>query len=226
MSRFGCWLTRRRLVEYLYGELSTEGSNRIKFHLEACSSCRKVWEELKLVSSVADTVRQDEPPAAFWEFYSGRVIARISEAKTHRRFGNFYGYKRILLPSLSLLLFFSIFLGSTSLYQVNREIEKHRELLQNVETIWNLDLVDELNQDQVFFSEPLDQPCKSEAVKLSKGDIWKRLHKFQQLPIAEQNLILANYEKWSVYPVDKRVISKRIYHILKNAGHPALKKLK
>jgi hypothetical protein len=216
-------------VEYLCGELSKEKGRRVAYHLEACPDCRKVGEGMKMAADAVKGLPLPEPPAAFWDFYAGRVMKRISETRTRRHFGNLYGYKKFLLPSLSVLLFFSIFLGSTNFYQVNREIEKHRELLQNVETIWNLDLVEDLveqlNQGNVLFSEPLDQPYQAETTALSKGDIWRRFHKFQQLPVSEQKLILANYQKWTGYPKPRQVTSKRIYCILKTADHPALKRL-
>ena len=110
MTRLSCWLIRRRLVEYLYGELSGEKGRCVASHLEACSDCRKVWEGMKTAVDAVKDLPRPEPPAAFWDFYTGRVMKRISETKTRKHFGNLYGYKKLLLPSLSVLLFFSIFL--------------------------------------------------------------------------------------------------------------------
>ena len=225
MNKPGCWLTRKRLVEYLYGELSGKRKNRVASHLETCSRCRKAWENIKTAADAADRLTRTEPPAAFWDFYSGRVIARISANHRLQPVKNLYGFKKFLVPSLSFLLVFSIFLGGARSYRIDREITRNRELYQNVEEIWNLDLIDHLIQDEVIFSEPIDQPHELDKVARSKKEIRQRYHKFQNLPVAEQNRILTNYQKWTGYPESRQTTTKRIYRILKTANHPDLKRL-
>ena len=222
-------MTRRRLVEYLYGELSGEKGRRVASHLEACPDCRKVWEGMKTTADAVKGLPLPEPPATFWEFYAGRVMKRISETKTRRHFRNLYGYKKLLLPVISFLLFISISLGGARSYLIKKEITRNHELYQNMETIWNLDLienlVDQVNQGSVLFSGLLDQPSQAEAA-LSKGEIRQRFHKLRNLPVSEQNLILANYQRWTDYTEDRQIVSKQIHHVLKTANHPALKSLK
>lgn len=225
MNRFGCWLTRKGLVEYLYGELSGEKKNRIASHLETCSCCRKVWEDMKTAADKADRLTQPEPPAAFWDFYAKRVTARISENLQHRPIKDLHNFKKFLVPVISFLLFVSISLGGTRSYLIKQEISRNQELYRNVETIWNLDLINQFIQDEVLFSEPTDQPNPPELRVRSKKEIRQRFHKFQNLPVAEQNLILTNYQKWTGYSKDRQIVSKQIHHILKTANYPALKKL-
>ena len=226
MNKLGCWLTRKRLVEYLYGELSGEKKNRITSHLETCSRCRKIWDGIKTATDAADRLIQPEPPGAFWDYYSKRVTARISENRRRRPVESLYGFKKFLVPSLSFLLLFSILLGGARYYRIDQEITRNRELYQNVEEIWNLDLIDQLIQDEVVFSEPANQPNPTELRVRSKKEVRQQFHKFRNLPVSEQNLILANYQKWTGYPESKQIATKRIYRILNTADHPALKKLK
>ena len=226
MNRLSCWLTRKRLVEYLYGELSGEKGRRVDSHLEACPDCRKVWEGMQTTADAVKGLPWPEPPAAFWDFYAGRVMKRISETRTRRHFGNRYSYKKLLLPVISFLLFVSISLGGARSYLIKQEISRNHELYQNAETIWNLDLIDQFIQDEVLFSEPIDQPNPPELRVISEKEIRRRFPKFQRLPVSEQNLILANYQKWTGYTKDRQIVSKQIHHALKTANYPALKRLK
>ena len=225
MNRLSCRLTRRKMVEYLYGELSGEKSRCVASHLEACPDCRKVWEGMKRTVDAVKGLPRPEPPAAFWDFYAGRVTARISENPRRLPVEGLYGFKKILIPIISFLLFVSISLGGARSYLMEKEITRNHELYQNVETIWNLGLIDQFIQDEVLFSEPIDQPNPPEPRVRSKQEIRQRFHKFRNLPVAEQNLILANYQKWTGYTKDRQIASKRIHHILKTANHPALKRL-
>jgi hypothetical protein len=214
------------MVEYLYGELFGEKDRRVASHLEVCPDCRKVWEGMKITADTVKDLPQAEPPAAFWDFYAERVTARISENRRRRPIEGLYGFKKILVPAVSFLLLVSISLGGTRSYLINKEITRNHELYQNVETIWNLDLVDQLNQDNVLFSEPLDQTYQADTTTLSEGEMRQQFHKFRRLPVSDQNLILANYQKWTGYSKDKQVTSKQIHHALETANHPALKRLK
>ncbi|MCX5642426.1 MAG: zf-HC2 domain-containing protein [Candidatus Omnitrophica bacterium] len=226
MNRLSCWLIRKRMVEYLCGELSGEKGRRVASHLETCPDCRKVWEGMKMTADVIKDLPLPEPPGAFWDFYAKRVTARISENPRRHPIEGFYGFKKILIPVVSFLLFVSISLGGTRSYLIEKEITRNHELYQNVETIWNLDLIDPWIQDEVLFSEPIDQSSQAETPAFSKGEIRQQFHKFRRLPVSERNLILANYQKWTGYTKERQIVSKQVHHILQATNHPALKKLK
>ena len=225
MKRFACFLFKKRLVSYLYGEATARQEQLVKAHLKTCPFCRKIWEEMKTVSEATKPAFEPETPAAFWEFYPKRVMAKISEEKVSKRSYTERKFKKILVLSSSALVFLVVILGSTRFYLVEKEIKKNHELYQNLEVVWNLDLINQVIEDEVFAPELLKQTTGSETLPHSKKEIHLRVHRFRRLPASERNLIIDNYQQWADYPASKKKTNQVVYYLLKVAGHPDLKEL-
>ncbi len=70
-----CDEIRRRLSEYLDGELPPEGRQSVEEHLSGCEGCRKELSELELTLGHLRSLHEVEPPP----FYTQSVMRRVRE---------------------------------------------------------------------------------------------------------------------------------------------------
>ena len=61
-AQMRCSLTRKRLAEYVYGDLGERERSRVLSHLASCASCRETADEIKGVLSLAFAYAEKSPP--------------------------------------------------------------------------------------------------------------------------------------------------------------------
>lgn len=76
-----------RLVHlFLDGRLDEEEEKRLKDHLAVCERCAEKLTFLRTVEKRAKAIEPVEPPADYWDAFSGRVTAKIGAGRGRRAF--------------------------------------------------------------------------------------------------------------------------------------------
>jgi len=71
-----CSLAKRRLTEYVYGDLGERERVGIRSHLASCSSCRETADEIRGILSMASAYVGKSPPAGAYAGLRERVASR------------------------------------------------------------------------------------------------------------------------------------------------------
>lgn len=74
-----------RLVHlFLDGRLDEDEEKRLKDHLAVCKGCAEKLALLQAVEEKAKTIEPVEPPAEYWDTFSGRVMATIDAGRERK----------------------------------------------------------------------------------------------------------------------------------------------
>lgn len=69
---------KKAINAYLDGELSSKEQERIKAHLEECSSCKREFQILRATKELLTSVPSPEMSSAYWDYYNKRLGERIA----------------------------------------------------------------------------------------------------------------------------------------------------
>jgi len=228
MKRIKCFFFRRKLVEYFYGEVTPREKELLKFHIEICPYCKKILEEMEYVSRETEKAFEPQIPETSLKLYPQQIIIRISEQKLSKQKYRRARVKKGLVFA-SCIIFLGIMLHTTKFYLIEKEIESLPEFYQNLELIWNLDLINGIAEDESFVATIFNQDIPEESNLIqnskSKRELHFIVHHFKNLPDLEKNLILANYQQWINTPPLQKKLHQKVYHYLKKIDHPELKKI-
>ena len=226
MKKIGCFFFRRRMVGYLYEEITPRERELLQYHIEACPSCKKILEEMESVAKKIEKALEPQIPEASLKIYPQQIIARVTGQKFLKQRYRKARLKKGLVFA-SCIIFLGIMLHATRFYLIEKEIESAPELYQNLGLIWNLDLINGIAEDESFVANILNQnvPEKPGLVQRSKRELHLIVHHFKNLPDLEKNIILANYQEWINTPPSQKELHRKVYHYLKKIDHPQLKKI-
>lgn len=227
MKRIRCFFLKKKLVGYLYGEITPYEKQLLESHIGICPSCRKTLEEIESVAKKTEDVFKPDISEASLETYSQKVLTRISEKKVLREI---FGRKTLVKKGLvfaASVIFIGVILYNTRIYLIEKEIERMPELYQNLEVIWNLDLIKSMAEDESFISNVLNQNMseESEIPQYSRKEIHFLVHHFKHLPDFERDVILTNYQQWINYSSLTKKAHQEVYYYLKKIDHPDLKRI-
>jgi anti-sigma factor RsiW len=76
-----CTATRRRLAEYVYGDLRERERLEIRSHLASCTACRETVSQIEGVLSLASAYSEESPPSHLYSQLREKVAGRHRKAK-------------------------------------------------------------------------------------------------------------------------------------------------
>jgi len=72
------------VILYLYDELSDQAKREIEVHVNACSTCRKLFVENKRLLKMLDTAEDNFPPE--WDLYWSNINQRVGRVIAKQRY--------------------------------------------------------------------------------------------------------------------------------------------
>lgn len=225
MKRIRCFFIRRKLVEYRYGEIAAEKRELVKSHIDVCPGCKRILKEIESIPIATEKAHKLEIPDGLLELLSQKVIIRISEHNVLKQRYRKLQLKKALIFA-SCIIFLGIILHTTKFYLIEKEIGHSPEFYQNLELLWNLNLINAMIEDDSFvssiFNKGIEEP---NIIHNSKRKLHLIVHHFKNLPDFEKSLILANYQEWINTPPSQKELHQKVYHYLKKINHPELKRI-
>jgi anti-sigma factor RsiW len=76
-----CSTTKKRLAEYIYGDLRDREAREIRSHLESCTSCRETAIQVKGILSLVSAYGETSPPSEVHAGLREEVAARSGERR-------------------------------------------------------------------------------------------------------------------------------------------------
>ena len=79
-----CFLVRRKMVDYFEGALAPSDEGKLRRHLDACASCRKVFSESGAVLRMAAPPVPVKPDADFWKDFDASLSRKLDDLEISR----------------------------------------------------------------------------------------------------------------------------------------------
>ncbi|GEM_PF-5863321 len=183
-------------------------------HLKSCRFCAQKLrenEELFRKENLFPGICQLE---SYWDGYVMRILERVGK----RGKVTFWQRHPAFHLALGVMLLVVVFYGGTTTYSLWR----HRDLLKNMGVIRNLDFIQQLRSDEETVASLVGEIQDSLQEPSSHIVLWLKMKEFRRLPDYQQASILDNYQQWQNFSPAEKAISRKIYHRLKDMGHPAI----
>jgi hypothetical protein len=74
-----CISIKKKLYEYVDDTLSEADKERIRVHLEACSSCSRRVEQMRIVIGLAENKQVSYPQDEFWHKFGTELDAKLND---------------------------------------------------------------------------------------------------------------------------------------------------
>lgn len=129
----------RKALENSVGELNrAEESSEAMSHLHQCSTCRKYSGFLSKLNAGSPLVVMPSDES-FWVRQRSAIVEKISIPPS-----SFIVSRWVLIPALSIMAIFSVWLGRARTLE-NIRIAQNMEFLQNLDMVEDLDLIEQLD---------------------------------------------------------------------------------
>ena len=76
-----CYGIRKRLYDFIQGDLDDRAAGRIKRHLEACRGCAQKEAQLRQILDTAALQEAPRPPADFWKKFDAELDEKLAAAR-------------------------------------------------------------------------------------------------------------------------------------------------
>ncbi len=139
-----CKEVHKNLIFYIEKELNAKTQSKIHEHINACVSCKKLYEEIKNTLEIINSKEKNKS----YPFFFTRIQQKVGELNSSEiKTGFLPSFTKALKPvTLAILLAFGIFLGINlgNKYKTNNYTESNENLIQ---AYANEYYVNELNEE-------------------------------------------------------------------------------